>query len=60
MSEALANLRQIMELQRQSPITYGPRFPLQQPLSPGGLRQLEMAPIDVVVSLLRSIKCIYE
>ncbi|KAG5766964.1 hypothetical protein H9Q72_004974 [Fusarium xylarioides] len=56
MSEALANLRQIMELQRQSPITYGPRFPLQQSLPPGGLRQLEMPPVDVVVSLLRSIK----
>jgi len=57
MSEALANLRQIMEVQRQSPITYGPRFPLQRSLPPGGLRQLEMPPIDVVVPLLRGMKC---
>ncbi|RFN43655.1 hypothetical protein FIE12Z_12121 [Fusarium flagelliforme] len=56
MSEALANLRQIMEVQRQSPITYGPRFPLQRSLPPGGLRQLEMPPIDVVVALLRGMK----
>lgn len=60
MSEALANLRQIMEVQRQSPITYGPRFPLQRSLPPGGLRQLEMPPINVVVSLLRSMKCMYK
>ena len=58
MSEALANLRQIMEVQRQSPITYGPRFPLQQSLPPGGLGQLEMPPVDAVVSLLRNMKCI--
>ena len=60
MSEALANLRQIMEVQRQSPITYGPRFPLQRSLPPGGLRELEMPPVDAVVSLLRNMKCMCE
>ncbi|KAJ4017956.1 hypothetical protein NW766_004030 [Fusarium irregulare] len=53
MWEALANLRQIAELQSRQSISHGPRFPLQQPLPQGGLGQLKMPPMDVVVSLLK-------
>ncbi|KAM0547862.1 hypothetical protein ACHAPJ_010209 [Fusarium lateritium] len=53
MWEALANLRQIAELQSRQSISHGPRFPLQQPLPKGGLGQLRMPPMEVVVSLLK-------
>ncbi|RKK98297.1 hypothetical protein BFJ70_g17574 [Fusarium oxysporum] len=53
MWEALANLRQIAELQSRQSISHGPRFPLQQPLPKGGLGQLRMPPMDVVVTLLK-------
>ncbi|UZP38008.1 hypothetical protein NXS19_005824 [Fusarium pseudograminearum] len=53
MWEALANLRQIAELQSRQSISHGPRFPLQQPLPQGGLGQLKMPPMDVVVSMLK-------
>ncbi|EYB25661.1 hypothetical protein FG05_02787 [Fusarium graminearum] len=53
MWEALASLRQIAELQSRQSISHGPRFPLQQPLPQGGLGQLKMPPMDVVVSLLK-------
>jgi hypothetical protein len=56
MWEALANLRQIAELQSRQSISHGPRFPLQQPLPKGGLGQLRMPPMDVVVSLLKRVK----
>ncbi|KAF4441557.1 hypothetical protein F53441_12006 [Fusarium austroafricanum] len=53
MWEALANLRQIAELQNRQSISHGPRFPLQQPLPKGGLGQLTMPPMDIVVNLLK-------
>ncbi|KAK7418060.1 hypothetical protein QQX98_004199 [Neonectria punicea] len=56
MREALANLRQLVELQNRQSISHGPRFPLQQPMPQGGLAQLHMPPMDVVVSLLKSIR----
>ncbi|KAM0227279.1 hypothetical protein ACHAP5_012209 [Fusarium lateritium] len=56
MWEALANLRQIAELQSRQSISHGPRFPLQQPLPKGGLGQLRMPPMDIVVSLLKRVK----
>ncbi|KAF5021088.1 hypothetical protein F66182_6877 [Fusarium sp. NRRL 66182] len=56
MQEALANLRQLAELQSRQSISRGPRFPLQQPLPKGGLGQLQMPPMDVVVSLLKRVR----
>ncbi|KPM36677.1 hypothetical protein AK830_g9885 [Neonectria ditissima] len=56
MRDALANLRQLVELQNRQSISHGPRFPLQQPMPQGGLAQLNMPPMDVVVSLLKSIR----
>ncbi|RKK99415.1 hypothetical protein BFJ70_g17510 [Fusarium oxysporum] len=56
MWEALANLRQLAELQNQQSISHGPRFPLQQPLPKGGLGQLTMPPMDMVVNLLKRVR----
>ena len=56
MEDALANLKQLVELQNRQSISHGPRFPLQQPIPPGGLGQLRMPPMDVVVSLLKHIR----
>ncbi|KAF5678495.1 C6 transcription factor [Fusarium heterosporum] len=56
MWEALTDLRQIAELQSRQSISHGPRFPLQQPLPKGGLGQLRLPPMDVVVSLLKRVK----
>ncbi|KAF9775697.1 hypothetical protein IL306_006200, partial [Fusarium sp. DS 682] len=56
MWEALANLRQIAELQNRQSISHGPRFPLQQPIPKGGLGQLAMPPMDMVVSLLKRVR----
>ncbi|KAJ3520362.1 hypothetical protein NM208_g13737 [Fusarium decemcellulare] len=56
MWEALHNLRQLAELQSRQSISHGPRFPLQQALPQGGLGQLRMPPMEVVVSLLKRIR----
>ncbi|KAH7136670.1 hypothetical protein B0J13DRAFT_449759 [Dactylonectria estremocensis] len=56
MREGLANLRHLVELQNRQSISHGPRFPLQQPMPPGGLAQLRMPPMDVVVTLLKKIR----
>ncbi|KAM0338765.1 hypothetical protein ACHAPU_011188 [Fusarium lateritium] len=56
MWEALADLRQIAELQSRQSISHGPRFPLQQPLPKGGLGQLRLPPMDAVVTLLKRVK----
>ncbi|KAH7126202.1 hypothetical protein EDB81DRAFT_889900 [Dactylonectria macrodidyma] len=56
MREGLANLRQLVELQNHQSISHGPRFPLQQPMPSGGLAQLRMPPMDVVVALLKKIR----
>ncbi|KAH6973200.1 hypothetical protein BKA56DRAFT_676974 [Ilyonectria sp. MPI-CAGE-AT-0026] len=56
MREGLANLRQLVELQNRQSISHGPRFPLQQPMPAGGLAQLRMPPMDIVVTLLKSIR----
>lgn len=56
MREGLANLRQLVELQNRQSISHGPRFPLQQPMPAGGLAQLQMPPMDIVVTLLKSIR----
>ncbi|KAH7115450.1 hypothetical protein B0J13DRAFT_653839 [Dactylonectria estremocensis] len=56
MREALSSLRQLVELQARQPISCGPRFPLQQRIPVGGLGQLPMPPMDVVVCLLKHAK----
>ncbi|KAH7308693.1 hypothetical protein B0I35DRAFT_464246 [Stachybotrys elegans] len=53
METALANLSQLVEMRKSRSISHGPRFPLQQPLPPGGLGKLPMPPIASVVSVLR-------
>ncbi|KAH8669389.1 hypothetical protein BGZ61DRAFT_509445 [Ilyonectria robusta] len=54
--EALESLRRLAQLQSLESISQGPRFPHQQRLPPGGLSQLQMPPLDTVVSLLRHVK----
>lgn len=54
--DALANLKQLVDLQKRQSFSHGPRFPLQQPIPPGGLSQMKMPPMDLVVSLLKQIR----
>jgi hypothetical protein len=56
METALANLSQIVEIQKQRSISHGPRFPLQKPVPPGGLSKLPMPPLNAVVSALKHVK----
>lgn len=56
MKDALNNLKRLVEMQNRQSISHGPRFPCQQPVPPGGLGQLKMPPMDIVVSLLRHIR----
>lgn len=53
---ALANLSQLVEMQKHRSISSGPRFPLQVPIPPGGLSKMPMPPLDVVVGLLKQNK----
>ncbi|KAJ3456032.1 hypothetical protein MRS44_016055 [Fusarium solani] len=56
MREALSDLKQLIELQKRQSIGRGPRFPLQQHIPVGGLGQLPMPPMDIVVNLLNGIQ----
>ena len=56
---SLETLRQLVEMQKTRSISHGPRFPLQQPIPPGGLAKLPMPPIDIVVSHLKQGKGMY-
>lgn len=56
LGEALESLRRLAQLQSLESISQGPRFPHQQRLPPGGLSQLQMPPLDTVVSLLKHVK----
>ena len=47
---------QLAELQSRQSISHGPRFPLQQPIPKGGLGQLPMPPMDIVVNLLKRVR----
>jgi hypothetical protein len=55
METALANLSQLVEMQKRS-ISHGPRFPLQQPVPPGGVSKLAMPPQATVAALLKHVK----
>ncbi|KAI9148303.1 N-terminal binuclear Zn cluster-containing protein [Paramyrothecium foliicola] len=59
MDAALANLSQLVDLQKRKSISHGPRFPLQTTLPPGGLGKLPMPPMTAVVSALKHIKGMY-
>lgn len=56
MESALTNLRQLVEMQKKRSISHGPRFPLQQPVPPGGVSKLAMPPQATVAALLRHVK----
>ncbi|KAI9163713.1 transcriptional regulatory protein [Paramyrothecium foliicola] len=56
MEAALANLSQLVEMQRHRSISHGPRFPLQRSVPPGGLSQLPMPPMAAVVAALKQVK----
>lgn len=56
METALTNLRQLVEMQKKRSISHGPRFPLQQPVPPGGVSKLAMPPQGTVAALLRHVK----
>lgn len=56
METALANLSQLVEMQKKRSISHGPRFPLQQPVPPGGVSKLAMPPQGTVAALLRHVK----
>ncbi|KAL9488042.1 hypothetical protein ACSS6W_000319 [Trichoderma asperelloides] len=56
METALANLSQLVDMQKKRSISHGPRFPLQQPVPPGGVTKMAMPPVGTVVSLLKHVK----
>ena len=56
MGAALANLSQLVEMQKRRSISHGPRFPLQTPVPPGGISKLPMPPMAAVVNLLKHAK----
>lgn len=56
MHEALASLRQLVKLQSRQSISHGPRFPMQQAIPQGGLGQLPLPPMDLVVTLLKRVR----
>ncbi|KAL2681182.1 hypothetical protein Neosp_008789 [[Neocosmospora] mangrovei] len=51
--DALLNLKLLVELQNRQSVRSRPRFPLQQRLPAGGLGQLPLPPVSVVVGLLK-------
>lgn len=53
MEATLADLRQLVEMQKSQPFSHGPRFPLQQPVPAGGVIKLPMPPVAAVMPLLK-------
>jgi len=56
MSDAVLSLQQIVGMQSRRSASQELRFPHQKPLPKGGLRELPMPPMPVVISMLREIK----
>lgn len=54
---ALSTLKQIVNMQDQQPTSRGVTFRHQKAVPRTGLRDLKMPPTQVVVALLRKIKC---
>lgn len=57
MEAALANLGQLVNMQKKSSGGYKPKFPLQQTVPPGGVTKLPLPPMSTVVDLLKKNKC---
>lgn len=57
MEAAVANLSQLVDMQKRSNIAHKPRFPLQRPIPPGGVTKLSLPPMATVVDLLKRNKC---
>lgn len=62
MRSALSSLQQIVGLKQQKKrsgklgLRKDVRFSNQKPIPPGGLKELEMPPVQIVIDLLRDIK----
>ncbi|SPO02605.1 related to C6 transcription factor [Cephalotrichum gorgonifer] len=56
MSSSLISLRQMISMRNSQKGTQEPRFAHQKPLPRGGLRELRMPPMDLVVAMLRETK----
>lgn len=62
MRSALSSLQQIVGLKQQKKrsgrlgLRKDVRFSNQKPIPPGGLKALEMPPVQIVIDLLRDIK----
>lgn len=56
MHSALTSLQQIVHMQRRTSTMADIRFPNQKPLPKGGLKDLPMPPLRVVVGILRELK----
>ncbi|RYP07504.1 hypothetical protein DL765_009137 [Monosporascus sp. GIB2] len=56
MSSALMSLRQMMSMRNPQREIPEPRFAHQKPLPSGGLRELRMPPMNLVVAMLRETK----
>ncbi|KAL8407536.1 hypothetical protein RB594_006381 [Gaeumannomyces avenae] len=56
MHSALTSLQQIVYMQRRTSTMAEIRFPNQKPLPKGGLKDLPMPPLRVVVAVLRELK----
>jgi hypothetical protein len=51
MSGVVASLRQMVNMQDPQVRSHEPNFPHQKPLPPGGLRELPMPPMQLVIAL---------
>lgn len=56
MRNALASLRQMVQLQRRRQAAHESMFVHQKPIPEGGLNQLPLPPTDIVLRVLREIK----
>lgn len=56
MKSALASLQQIVSMQQKKSSDHAARISNQKPMPRGGLRELPMPPVQVVLSLLREMK----
>ena len=56
MSSAVSSLQQLVDMQSRRSVGRETRLPNQRPLPKGGLKEMPMPPMPVVVGLLREIK----
>ncbi|TPX11345.1 uncharacterized protein E0L32_001163 [Thyridium curvatum] len=60
MSGALATLKQMVSMHNAGTTSQELRFPNQKPLPKGGLRELPMPPMEMVVEMLRAARGMYK